>query len=114
MFQNGIFVLPSVLVQMHLKKALFFQAGITGHYFTRYYADQYNPLLGDFIRQDRHTIGEYPRIDVFVNAKIKQTRIYFKYEHVNSSFTGYDFYSAVGYPYRDRIIRFGVVWNFFQ
>lgn len=96
------------------KKALFFQAGITGHYFSRYYADQYNPLLGDFIRQDRHTIGEYPRIDVFVNAKIKQTRIYFKYEHVNSSFTGYDFYSAVGYPYRDRIIRFGVVWNFFQ
>lgn len=96
------------------KKALFFQAGITGHYFTRYYADQYNPLLGDFIRQDRHTIGEYPRIDVFVNAKIKQTRIYFKYEHVNSSFTGYNFYSAVGYPYRDRIIRFGVVWNFFQ
>ncbi|MDB4186400.1 putative porin, partial [Flavobacteriaceae bacterium] len=95
------------------KKALFFQAGITGHYFSRYYADQYNPLLGDFIRQDRHTIGEYPRIDVFVNAKIKQTRIYFKYEHVNSSFTGYNFYSAVGYPYRDRIIRFGVVWNFF-
>ena len=96
------------------KKALFFQAGITGHYLSRYYADQYNPLLGDFIRQDRHTIGEYPRIDVFVNAKIKQTRIYFKYEHVNSSFTGYNFYSAVGYPYRDRIIRFGVVWNFFQ
>lgn len=96
------------------KKALFFQAGITGHYFSRYYANQYNPLLGDFIRQDRHTIGEYPRIDVFVNAKIKQTRIYFKYEHVNSSFTGYNFYSAVGYPYRDRIIRFGVVWNFFQ
>ncbi|MDA9885927.1 putative porin [Flavobacteriaceae bacterium] len=96
------------------KKALFFQAGITGHYFSGYYADQYNPLLGDFIRQDRHTIGEYPRIDVFVNAKIKQTRIYFKYEHVNSSFTGYNFYSAVGYPYRDRIIRFGVVWNFFQ
>ncbi|MDC1401711.1 putative porin [Flavobacteriaceae bacterium] len=96
------------------KKALFFQAGITGHYFSGYYADQYNPLLGDFIRQDRHTIGEYPRIDVFVNAKIKQTRIYFKYEHFNSSFTGYNFYSAVGYPYRDRIIRFGVVWNFFQ
>jgi len=96
------------------KKALYFQAGVTGQYFSRFYADQYNPLLGDFIRQDRHTIGEYPRVDVYVNAKIKQTRIYFKYEHVNSSFTGYDFYSAIGYPYRDRIIRFGVVWNFFQ
>ena len=96
------------------KKALFIQAGITGHYFTRYYADQYNPLLGDFMRQDRQTIGNFPRIDLFVNGKIKQTRIYFKYEHVNSTLTGYNFYSAVGYPYRDRILRFGVVWNFFQ
>jgi hypothetical protein len=24
------------------------------------------------------------------------------------------FYSAPGYPYRDFIIRFGLVWNFFQ
>lgn len=95
-------------------KALFLQTGITGHYFSTYYADQYNPLLGDFMRQDVHTIGDYPRLDLFVNAKIQQTRLYFKYEHINSSFTGYNFYSAVGYPYRDRIIRFGVVWNFFQ
>lgn len=96
------------------KKALFLQTGITGQYFSAYYADQYNPLLGDFMRQDRHTIGEFPRIDLFVNAKIQQTRLYFKYEHINSTLTGYDFYSAVGYPYRDRIIRFGIVWNFFQ
>lgn len=95
-------------------KAMFMQVGITGHYFTAFYADQYNPLLGDFMRQDRHTIGNYPRLDLFFNAKIQQTRLYFKYEHINSTLTGYDFYSAVGYPYRDRIIRFGIVWNFFQ
>jgi len=34
-------------------KALYMQTGITGHYFTNFYADQYNPLLGDFMRQDR-------------------------------------------------------------
>lgn len=95
-------------------KALYLQTGVTGHYFTKFYADQYNPLLGDFMRQDLHTIGDYPRLDLFVNAKIQQTRLYFKYEHINSTLTGYNFYSAVGYPYRDRIIRFGVVWNFFQ
>lgn len=96
------------------KKALFLQAGVTGHYFSAFYADQYNPLLGDFIRQDRHSIGDFPRIDLFFNTKIQQTRLYFKYEHINSTLTGYDFYSAIGYPYRDRIIRFGIVWNFFQ
>lgn len=95
-------------------KALYIQTGVTGHYFTNFYADQYNPLLGDFMRQDRQEIGNFPRLDVFFNGKIQQTRIYFKYEHANASFTGYDYYSAVGYPYRDSLIRFGLVWNFFQ
>lgn len=96
------------------KKALYLQTGITGHYFTKFYADQYNPLLGDFIRQDRQEIGDFPRIDVFFNGKIQQTRIYFKYEHANASLTGYNYFSAPGYPYRDSILRFGLIWNFFQ
>ena len=37
-----------------------------------------------------------------------------KYEHFNSSFTGYNFFSSEGYPYRDAMIRFGIVWNFFE
>ena len=52
-------------------------------------------------------------MDFFVNAKIQQTRLYFKLEHFNSSFTGYNFYSAPNYPYRDFSFRFGLVWNFF-
>ena len=96
------------------KKALRVQTGITGQYFTGFYADQYNPLLGDFIRQDQQTIGDYPRIDVFFNGKIRQSLFYFRYEHANASFTGYDYYSAVGYPYRDSILRFGLIWNFFD
>lgn len=96
------------------KKALFMQAGVTGTYFTKYLADAYNPLLGDFVRQSEVLIGDYPRIDVFVNAKIQQTRLYLKYEHLNSGFTGYNYFTAPNYPYRDGILRFGLVWNFFQ
>lgn len=96
------------------QKALFVQAGITGHYFSSYYADLYNPLLGDFIWQDQKKIGNFPRMDVFINARVQRTRIYFKYEHFNANFTGYDYYSAPSYPYRDSILRFGIVWNFFE
>lgn len=96
------------------KKALHVQTGVTGQYFTGFYADQYNPLLGDFMRQDQQQIGDYPRVDVFFNGKIRQARFYFRYEHANAAFTGYNYYSAVGYPYRDSILRFGLVWNFFQ
>jgi hypothetical protein len=96
------------------KRALFFQTGITLNYFTTFYANDYNPIIGDFYIQNQKQVGDFPMLDFFFNAKIRQTRIYLKAEHFNSSFTGNDFYSAPSYPYRDFMVRFGVVWNFFQ
>lgn len=95
-------------------KAMFLQTGITFKYFTEYYMDAYNPLLGDFYVQDREEFGGFPMLDFFINARVRQTRIYLKAEHFNSSFTGNSFYSAPNYPYRDFVIRFGLVWNFFS
>ena len=95
------------------KKALYLQLGLSFKYFTKYTANAYHPLLGEFYVQDQREIGAFPLLDFFINAKVKQTRIYLKAEHFNSAFTGYNFYSALNYPYRDFIVRFGLVWNFF-
>ena len=95
-------------------KALFLQTGFTLNYFSEFYMDGYDPLLSEFYVQNNKLIGNFPRIDFFVNAKIQQTRIYLKAEHINSSLTGYNYYSAPNYPYRDFSIRFGLVWNFFM
>lgn len=96
------------------KKAMFLQTGITFNYFTKFFANDYNPIIGEFYVQNQKEIGEFPMLDFFINAKIRQTRIYLKAEHFNSSLTGNDFYSAPSYPYRDFMVRFGLVWNFFQ
>ena len=96
------------------KKAMYLQFGITGQYFSKFYMNKYNPLLGSFLVQNRYEIGDFPRLDFFVNGKIKKARLFLKYEHFNSSFTGYNFFSSEGYPYRDAMIRFGIVWNFFE
>ncbi|MFH6768909.1 putative porin [Gaetbulibacter aquiaggeris] len=96
------------------KNALFLQTGVTFNYFTKYYMDDYDPLLAEFIVQNEKQYGNFPRLDFFINAKIRQTRIYLKAEHFNSSFTGYNYYSAPNYPYRDFTVRFGIVWNFFM
>jgi len=96
------------------KKAMFLQTGITFNYFTKYFANDYNPLIGEFYVQNKKEIGEFPMLDFFVNARVRQTRIYLKAEHFNSALTGNDFYSAPNYPYKDFVIRFGLVWNFFQ
>ncbi len=95
------------------KRALYLQTGITFSYFTKYNMDGYDPVLAEFYSQDQNKLGGFPRFDFFINAKIRQTRIFLKAEHFNSAFTGYNFYSAPNYPYRDFAIRFGLVWNFF-
>lgn len=95
------------------KKALFLQTGIGVKYFTKYYMNSYSPVLGETLIQDREEIGGYPLLDFFINAKVQRTRIYLKAEHFNSLFGEKNYYSAPFNPYRDFIIRFGVVWNFF-
>lgn len=94
-------------------KALFIQTGVNFKYFTKYNLNGYDPVLSEFYVQNDEELGEFPLIDVFFNMKVRQTRIFFIAEHVNSPFTGNDFFSAPGYPYRDFNFRFGVVWNFF-
>ena len=93
--------------------ALYLQTGVTFNYFTEYNMNAYDPLLSEFYVQNERKYGAFPRFDFFVNAKVRQTRIYLIAEHFNSAWTGYNFYSAPNYPYRDFVIRFGLVWNFF-
>lgn len=95
------------------KRALFLQTGVTLNYFTEYYMNAYDPVLSEFHTQTNQKFGNFPRLDFFINAKVRQTRIFLKAEHFNSSWTGYNYYSAPNYPYRDFIVRFGLVWNFF-
>lgn len=96
------------------KKALYMQTGVVFNYFTKYYGNDYNPVVGEFFVQNNKKIGGYPLFDLFLNARIRQTRFYLKAEHINSLFSKSDYYSAPNNPYRDFVIRFGLVWNFFQ
>ena len=49
-------------------KSLYLQTGITFNYFTKFYADYYNPLISEFVTQNYKMIGDYPRFDFFVNV----------------------------------------------
>ncbi|BAO74861.1 putative porin [Winogradskyella sp. PG-2] len=125
MYQNvisddNIINVPSVISRNTLyysnqlfKKAMTLQTGVTFNYFTKYNMNGYDPLLAEFYTQNNNELGGFPRFDFFINAKIRQTRIFLKAEHFNSSFTGYDYFSAPNQPFRDFTVRFGLVWDFF-
>ncbi|WP_299443345.1 putative porin [uncultured Aquimarina sp.] len=123
----------SVYYQDHwFKRALFLQTGVTFKYYSEYDADGYDPVLSEFYVQNQNEIdyfndvdktdeagdttqnfGGFPQFDIFFNAKIRQTRIYFKVENFGEAFSQNKEFSAPGYAPRDAVIRFGLVWNFF-
>lgn len=95
-------------------KALFFQTGIVFNYFTKYFANEYHPVVGDFLVQNHVKVGNFPVFDFFINAKIKTAHIYININHFNAMFTGYNYYNTPTYPYRDLTFRIGMKWNFFN
>lgn len=95
------------------KNALLLQTGITLKYFQDYRMDGYDPVLGEFYSQNSIELGSHPYVDLFINAKIQQTRIFFKLENAISPLGRPEYFSAPREPFRDLSIRFGLVWNFF-
>ncbi|MCB0466798.1 MAG: putative porin [Aequorivita sp.] len=116
-----VFNVPEIITRNSLyyqdhwfKRALFMQTGVTFKYFTKYNMNAYNPVLAEFYVQNDQELGGFPLVDIFFNAKIRQTRIFFIYENFTSIFGGKnEYFSAPGQPYRDNVLRFGLVWNFF-
>lgn len=118
---EGILNVPQLITRNTLyfedhwfKRALFLQTGVGFNYFTKYNMNAYDPVLAEFYVQNEQELGGFPLVDIFFNAKIRQTRIFFIYENFTSIFGGRnEYFSAPGYPYRDNVLRFGLVWNFF-
>ena len=118
---QSVFNVPQLITRNTLyyqdhffKNALFLQTGVTFQYFTKYNMNAYDPVLAEFYVQNDQELGGFPLVDIFLNAKIRQTRIYFIYENFTTLFgSKNDYFAAPTYPYRDAVLRFGLVWNFF-
>ena len=93
-------------------KVLTVQLGADLSYHTAYKAPAYMPATGVFYVQDNIMVGNYPLASVYANIHIRQTRIFFKYYHFNSSFSGYNYFSMPHYPFNSAMFKLGISWNF--
>lgn len=93
---------------------LLVQLGFDVYYNTPYNAMAYMPATGQFYIQDEKELGNYPYMDVFLNFKLKRTRFFFMFDHVNSGFTGNNYFSVLHYPLNQRTLKFGLSWTFYD
>jgi hypothetical protein len=110
-----ITAMQSWYFNLHLfNKFLYLQPGFSLFYNTAYYADNYSPALRMYYLQDSKKIGNYLYADVFVNMQIKRANIFLKYQHLNSGWTGYNYYMMPHYPQQAGALRIGMTWRFYD
>lgn len=107
--KHGIFVEGKIF----RKKVMLARFGFDFRYTTKYQADAYHPLLGQFYWQEQTTIPFFPSADVYLNAKVSTTRVFVKVENV-TRFLYKDkvFYNVPNYPLYDTYFRIGIQRRF--
>jgi hypothetical protein len=93
---------------------LHIETGVEAFIHTPYYSMAYMPATGRYYNQDAEAIGGYPFVNLFLNAKIKRTRILLCFDHINQGFTGTNYFLLPRYPLNARVFRYGVAWTFYD
>ena len=117
---QSVIPLPTVVLYHNLYyhglwfKVLSMQMGVDVRYHTTYYAPSYMPATGQFYVQDRMKIGNYPVMNVYLNAHLKRTRFFVQYYHINQLFMKGNCYSMPYYPINPATFKIGLTWNFYD
>ena len=94
--------------------ALGLQTGVSIHYNTSFYAPNYMPSTGQFFLQNQKELGDYPKINIYFNFRIKRTRMFIMYEHANASIGSKNYFSTLHYPINPSMLKYGLIWTFYN
>ncbi len=111
----SLFLYHNLYLAFKLAKVLSVEFGADVRYFTRYYAPDYLPAMGQFLTQyeeERMEIGCHPYVNGYVNMHLKRARIYFMVTHVNATLGTLNYFLAPHYPTNPMTIKWGISWNF--
>lgn len=111
-------IFTNLYLKFRIAHELTVELGGDCYYFTKYYAPEFSPAINQFVIQEnddvRTEIGGYPYVDVYANMHLKHTRFFLMFSHVNAGNGSKEYFLTPHYPQNERIIRFGLSWNFFN
>lgn len=118
--KSDILPLPELTIYSNLFlkfiafKVLKLQIGLDCDYYTSYNGLDYQPATMSFHVQgaDKVKIGNYPLINVYINARLYKTRFYIQYSHLNQGWFSKNYFLLPHYPMNPRRLEFGLSIDF--
>lgn len=96
------------------KNNLQLQIGAQCEYYQTFKSYAYMPAYNMYYLQNSFKVGNYPFVDVYLNARIKPVQFFLKLENALYGLTGTNYSFVKGYMQPDRAFRFGLTWLFFD
>ncbi len=82
---------------------------------TPYQSYAYSPAASQFyIPNEPIELKSEPIVDVWVRVSLRKANLFVKYDYVNQGLLQKDYATVKGYLMPDRILKFGVSWNFYD
>lgn len=111
-------IFTNLYLKFMIVKQLAVELGASATYFTKYYAPDYCPQIGQFAVQENEAskieLGGYPFIDIYANFHLKRTRFFLSYTHANAGSGNKMQFLVPHYAQNGTVLRFGLSWNFFN
>jgi len=111
-------IFTNLYLKFKIAKVLSVELGGDATFFTKYYAPDYVPQLGQFAihmdKDNRIELGNYPFVDVYANFHLKRARFFIMMSHVNNASGNKMIFLAPHYPVNGNVLRLGVSWNFYN
>lgn len=110
-------IYTNLFLRFKIAKVLSCDFGADMRYFSKYYAPDYTPGIGQYTVQEGENkieLGNYPLVNAYLNFHLKHTRFFVMMSHLNAGSGKANYFFAPHYPLNQRILRFGVSWNFFN
>ncbi len=99
------------------KGVLTVQLGADVRYFSEYKAPAYAPGIQQYHLQptdDQIDIGGFPVVNAYINFHLKRTRFFVMMYHVNKGMGDSKYFLVPHYPINQRVLKFGLSWNFYD
>lgn len=110
-------VYTNLFLRFKIARVLKCDLGADARYFTKYKAPDYSPAIDQYVVQENENpveLGDYPIVNVYANFHLQHTRFFVMMSHVNAGTGKRNYFLTPHYPLNERILRFGLSWNFFN
>ncbi len=104
----------SIYKEQTFFKVLKTQIGFDVRYNTSFLAASYSPVASQFYNGNEVTFASKPVIDIWVKAGLRRANLFLKYDYFNQGWFSPGYYTVNKYAMPDRLLKFGVNWNFYD